>query len=234
MAAIASIWPPPARALRRPGLLGYPLHPPKQPEQLRVAHLPSLTADADPARRARRVRLARGAAPALSAAVNRGAARWRSFEPEAWPEAQARAADFILALTRTRQASPAATRTTSPRPGVGPPVARDDAVPSIHRRPVVVVTTSDLGCGLMQASTRNRRTGARRGCAICRGPSRTTARQPGRRRRGRRAGQQTWMLLRSGSLGGDGGQRAVGVEQRGSAHTADEEDLGAPRRPGSV
>jgi uncharacterized protein len=78
--------------------LGYPLHPPKQPDKLRVAHLPGLKL---PTLILQGKRDEFGAPDELRphfpphvqiVALPGG----HSFDNKAWPEAQARAADFIL------------------------------------------------------------------------------------------------------------------------------------------
>lgn len=78
--------------------LGYPLHPPKQPEKLRVAHLPKLTLPTlvlqgrrDEFGRPEELR-----AHFLPSAEIVELPGGHSFDEKAWPEAQARAADFIL------------------------------------------------------------------------------------------------------------------------------------------
>ena len=78
--------------------LGYTLHPPKQPEKLRVAHLPNLTRPTLVLQGKRdefgtpddlRVHFP----PAVEIVALPGG---HSFDEKAWPEAHARAADFIL------------------------------------------------------------------------------------------------------------------------------------------
>jgi predicted alpha/beta-hydrolase family hydrolase len=78
--------------------LGYPLHPPKQPEKLRTAHLPRLTVPTlvvqgqrDPFGTPEELR---AHFPAAAAIV--GLAGGHSFDQAAWPEAHARVAAFIL------------------------------------------------------------------------------------------------------------------------------------------
>ena len=78
--------------------LGYPLHPPKQPEKLRTAHLsrlkvPTLVLQGrrDPFGAPDELR-----AHFLPAVEIVAVAGGHSFDEAAWPEAQARAADFIL------------------------------------------------------------------------------------------------------------------------------------------
>jgi len=79
-------------------LLGYPLHPPKQPEKLRTAHLGKLTL---PTLIVQGLRDPFGTPDELRehfppsteiVAVSGG----HSYDDAAWPEAQARVADFIL------------------------------------------------------------------------------------------------------------------------------------------
>ena len=79
-------------------LLGYPLHPPKQPEKLRTAHLSRLTLPTlvlqgrrDPFGTPAELR---AHFPASSAIV--AVAGGHSYDEEAWPEVEARAAEFIL------------------------------------------------------------------------------------------------------------------------------------------
>jgi predicted alpha/beta-hydrolase family hydrolase len=78
--------------------LGYPLHPPKQPEKLRSAHLPQLALPTlvlqgrrDPFGTPDELRA--HFPPSVEIVAIAGA---HSFDEKAWPEAQARAADFIL------------------------------------------------------------------------------------------------------------------------------------------
>jgi uncharacterized protein len=78
--------------------LGYPLHPPKQPEKLRTAHLSKLTLPAlilqgkrDPFGTPDELR--EYFPPSVEIVAVAGA---HSFDDKAWPEAHARAADFIL------------------------------------------------------------------------------------------------------------------------------------------
>ena len=79
-------------------LLGYPLHPPKQPEKLRAAHLSKLTLPTlvvqgrrDPFGTPEELR-AHFPPSAEIVAVAGG----HSYDEKAWPEAEARVADFIL------------------------------------------------------------------------------------------------------------------------------------------
>jgi predicted alpha/beta-hydrolase family hydrolase len=79
-------------------LLGYPLHPPKQPQKLRAAHLAKLTVPTlvvqgrrDPFGTPEELR-AHFPASAAIVAVAGG----HSYDEKAWPEAEARVADFIL------------------------------------------------------------------------------------------------------------------------------------------
>ncbi|MGZ3427544.1 MAG: alpha/beta hydrolase family protein [Polyangia bacterium] len=78
--------------------LGYPLHPPKQPDKLRTAHLAKLSLPTlvlqgkrDPFGTPEELRA--HFPPAVEIVPIAGA---HSFDDKAWPEAQARAADFIL------------------------------------------------------------------------------------------------------------------------------------------
>jgi uncharacterized protein len=78
--------------------LGYPLHPPKQPEKLRTAHLPRLTLPTlvvqgkrDPFGTPEELRA--HFPPAVEIVAVAGG---HSFDDKALPEAQARVADFIL------------------------------------------------------------------------------------------------------------------------------------------
>lgn len=78
-------------------LLGYPLHPPKQPEKLRTAHLSRLTL---PTLVLQGRRDEFGTPEELRAHFPPSAeimalAGGHSFDEKAWPEAQARVADFI-------------------------------------------------------------------------------------------------------------------------------------------
>ena len=78
--------------------LGYPLHPPKQPEKLRVAHLPKLTRPTLVLQGKRDEfgtpeELRAHFPPAVEIVALPGG---HSFDEKAWPEAHARAADFIL------------------------------------------------------------------------------------------------------------------------------------------
>lgn len=79
-------------------LLGYPLHPPKQPEKLRTAHLPQLKLPTlivqgkrDPFGSPDELRAHFSAAAEIVALP--GA---HSYDEKAWPDAQALVADFIL------------------------------------------------------------------------------------------------------------------------------------------
>ena len=79
--------------------LGYPLHPPKQPEKLRTAHLPKLAGVATLVLQGKRDPF--GTPEELRAHFPRSAEivalpGGHSFDEKAWPEAHARAADFIL------------------------------------------------------------------------------------------------------------------------------------------
>jgi uncharacterized protein len=79
-------------------LLGYPLHPPKQPDKLRTAHLPKLTL---PTLVVQGRRDSFGTPDELRAHFPKsaeivGVAGGHSYDEKAWPEAQALVADFIL------------------------------------------------------------------------------------------------------------------------------------------
>jgi predicted alpha/beta-hydrolase family hydrolase len=79
--------------------LGYPLHPPKQPEKLRNAHLPKLAnvptlvlqGKRDPFGTPEELRA--HFPPSVEIVALPGG---HSFDEKAWPEAHARVADFIL------------------------------------------------------------------------------------------------------------------------------------------
>ena len=79
--------------------LGYPLHPPKQPEKLRSAHLPKLARVATLVLQGKRdpfgtpEELRAHFPPSAEIIALPGG---HSFDEKAWPEAHARAADFIL------------------------------------------------------------------------------------------------------------------------------------------
>jgi predicted alpha/beta-hydrolase family hydrolase len=79
-------------------LLGYPLHPPKQPEKLRIAHLPKVTLPTlivqgkrDPFGTPAELRAHFSAATEI---VELPGAH--SYDEKAWPDAHALVADFIL------------------------------------------------------------------------------------------------------------------------------------------
>lgn len=79
-------------------LLGYPLHPPKQPEKLRAAHLGKLTLPAlivqgrrDPFGTPDELRAYFPKATKIVAVAG-----GHSYDDKAWPEAHAAVADFIL------------------------------------------------------------------------------------------------------------------------------------------
>jgi hypothetical protein len=79
--------------------LGYPLHPPKQPEKLRNAHLPRLAGVATLVLQGKRdefgtpEELRAHFPPSVEIVSMPGG---HSFDEKAWPDAQARVADFIL------------------------------------------------------------------------------------------------------------------------------------------